>query len=439
MSMKNVPVDYRPVESLKPYANNPRTHSKKQISQIADSIREFGWTNPVLIDADGGIIAGHGRVLAAKLLGEAEVPVVWLDHLNEAQKRAYLIADNKLAENAGWDKDLLAIELQGLLDPEIDFDIELTGFETGEIDVLLSSEAFDDSEIVPEPDTNALAVSRPGDLWLIGQHRILCGDSMDVENWRLLMGKDKAQMVFTDPPYNVPIAGHVSGLGKAQHREFAMACGEMTPEAFTAFLRATFERLAEISEDWAIHVVCMDWRHMGEVLAASKDIYTELKNLCVWAKTNAGMGSFYRSQHELVFAFKYGSAKHINNFGLGENGRHRSNLWTYAGANTFRAGRMEDLEAHPTVKPMQLVADAILDCSKCGGLIVDAFAGSGTTLLAAAKTNRVGAGVEIDPHYVDLIVRRLETETDEPAVHSDTFESFAFTREQRGQEVGHGR
>jgi len=413
------------VASLKPYANNPRTHSKKQIRQIADSIEEFGFTNPVLTDGSGNIIAGHGRIEAARLLGMTDIPVLKLENMSEAQKRAYIIADNKLAENAGWDTELLVIELQGLLDLNIDFDIELTGFETGEIDVLLASETAAESETVPLPETDGPAVSRPGDLWLIGKHRLLCGDALNPDDWQVLMGKDKAQMIFVDPPYNVPIAGHVSGLGAVRHREFAMASGEMSQDAFTEFLRRSFRNLVRFSSDGAIHFICMDWRHMREVLDAADGIYSELKNLCVWAKTNAGMGSFYRSQHELVFAFKHGTAAHINNFGLGDKGRHRSNLWTYAGANTFRAGRMDDLKAHPTVKPTEMVADAIMDCSQRGGFIADAFAGSGTTLLAAAKTGRIGVGIEIDPHYADLIIRRLQDATGETAVHAESFESFA--------------
>jgi DNA modification methylase len=424
-------IEYRPVTALVLYANNPRTHSKVQIRQIADSILEFGWTNPVLVDCDNNVIAGHGRIEAAKLLGITDVPVLLLEDMNESQKRAYIIADNKLAENASWDEVVLAIELQGLLDPEIEFDIELTGFGAGEIHVLLGSAVASEPEDVVLPDPEAPVVSRPGDLWLIGPHRILCGNTLDAQDWETLMCGDKAQMVFTDPPYNVKIAGNVSGLGNAKHREFAMASGEMDTEQFSAFLRTSFEHMVENSADGAIHFVCMDWRHMGEMLSASGGVYTELKNLCVWAKTNAGMGTFYRSQHELVFAFKSGTQKHINNFGLGEQGRHRSNLWTYAGANTFRAGRMADLESHPTVKPLDMIADAILDCSKLGGIVVDAFAGSGATLIAAARSGRVGLGIEIDPAYVDLIVKRLEEETGDQAIHGDLFDSFEEVKNQR--------
>lgn len=427
MPLRAGSIEMKPVSGLKPYINNPRTHSKRQIRQVADSINTFGWTNPILIDAGGGIIAGHGRLEAAKLLGMSDVPVLRLGHMSEAEKCAYIIADNKLAENAGWDDNLLAIELQGLLDLDIGFSIELTGFEMGEIDVLLSDDTPPEPETVPLPETDKLPVNRPGDLWLIGPHRLYCGNSLEKSSWHALMGGDKAQMIFTDPPYNVPIAGHVSGLGQAKHREFAMASGEMTQEDFTEFLQKSFRNLADISDNGAIHFICMDWRHMGEVLDAADGIYSELKNLCVWAKTNAGMGSFYRSQHELVFAFKHGTASHINNFGLGDTGRYRSNLWTYAGANTFRTGRLDDLGAHPTVKPIEMISDAIMDCSKRGSIIADAFAGSGTTLLAAAKTGRIGVGIEIDAHYADLTIRRLQDATGETAINADSFESFEAT------------
>jgi len=402
----------RKISALKPYAGNPRTHSPKQIRQIADSLKKFGWTNPVLIDDADGIVAGHGRIEAAKLLGIKSAPTIRLGAMTEAEKRAYILADNRLAEQAGWDEELLAIELQFLIDAEIDFDVELTGFETADIDRILG-EAGDpgETENVPEPDPEAPVVSQPGDLWAIGRHRIFCGDARDRTSFERLLAGEIAQMVFIDPPYNVAIEGHVSGLGATRHREFAMASGEMSPAEFTGFLRSIFRNLVAFSTNGAIHFACMDWRHMREILDASEGIYSELKNLCVWAKTNAGMGSFYRSQHELVFAFKAGRGAHINNFGLGEKGRHRSNLWTYAGVNTFRQGRMDDLAAHPTVKPTAMVVDAILDCSKRGGVVLDAFAGSGATLIAAERTGRRGRAIEIDPAYVDLCVRRLETES----------------------------
>ena len=421
-----------PIGALKPYPRNARTHSKKQIRQIADSIRRFGFTNPVLVDADGGIIAGHGRVEAAKLLRLESVPTIRLDQMTEEEKRAYVLTDNKLAQNAGWDQALLAVELQYLV--EIDFDVELTGFEAAEIDLVI--ESFDPSntaeaETVPLPDSSQPAVSELGDLWQLGRHRLLCGDARDPEALKVLMAGKKAQMVFTDPPYNVPIAGHVSGLGCTRHQDFVMASGEMSELEFTAFLETSLGNLAACSANGAIHYVCMDWRHLGEILTAGRRVYTELKNICVWNKTNAGMGSLYRSQHELVLVFKYGTAPHINNVELGKFGRNRSNVWTYPGVNTLKAGRTDELALHPTVKPVALVADAIKDCSKRNGIVLDAFVGSGTIFIAAERTGRKACGLELDPRYVDTAIRRWQEETGEVARHAEASLSFAEIEEVR--------
>jgi 16S rRNA G966 N2-methylase RsmD len=413
---------------LRPYTRNARTHSPKQIAQIAASIREFGFNNPILIDREGEIIAGHGRVAAAKKLGLDTAPCVRLEHLTEAQKRAYILADNRLAEKAGWDREILAIELQHLTTIDIDFDVTLTGFEMAEVDLLLGAgqdvdAKADPADAVPEIETGPV-VTRLGDIWQIGRHRLICGDALAPETFARLLAGEKAQMVFTDPPYNVKIDGHVSGLGAAKHREFAFASGEMTEDEFTRFLARIFANLASHAADGAIHFVCMDWRHQGEVLAAAHGTYTELKNLCVWAKTNGGMGSLYRSQHELVFVFKSGVAPHINNVELGKHGRYRTNVWSYAGANAFGATRDDDLAMHPTVKPVALVADAILDCSKRKGLVLDAFGGSGTTLVAAERTGRRGAAIEIDPAYCDVTVRRLAKVCGLKATHEATGQSF---------------
>jgi len=402
------------IRDLRPYANNARTHSAKQVSQIAASIRQFGFNNPVLIDKDDVIIAGHGRVLAAKELGIDAVPTIRLEHLCDAEKRAYIIADNRLAEKAGWDNETLAIELQILteidFDLDRDFDISITGFEMPEIDVLIEGLAPEPEKADPADDVPKItgpAVTRLGDIWQIGPHRLICSDALDPDTYTRLLNGEPAQMVFTDPPYNVKIDGHVSGLGKVKHREFAMASGEMDEVAFTGFLKSVFANLADVASDGAIHFVCMDWRHMSVVLDAAKGTFTDFKNLCVWAKTNGGMGSLYRSQHELVFVFKSGSAPHINNVELGKHGRYRTNVWSCAGANAFGASRDDDLAMHPTVKPVALVKDAILDCSKRKGIILDAFAGSGTTLVAAHKSGRRGYGIELDPHYCDVIIRRM--------------------------------
>ena len=391
---------------LKPWKRNARTHSKKQVRQIADSIRTFGFTNPVLIDERRTILAGHGRVEAAKLLGMGEVPCLRLDHMSETEKRAYVLADNKLALNAGWDDDLLAAELGALMSDDLDFDIGVVGFSIPEIDCLMEAVAPEDAgnpedDAVPDLVPERVGV---GDIWQLGRHRLICGDALDPDVVAQLMEGLQARMVFADPPYNVPIDGHVGNSGKIQHREFVMASGEMNQAEFTAFL----SNLADHSADGSIHFLCMDWRHMPEMLAAGQGVYTELKNLIVWAKDNGGMGTFYRSRHELIFAFKHGTAPHINTFELGQHGRYRTNVWNYRGVNTMRVGRMEELALHPTVKPVQMIADAIRDVSGRGDIVLDTFGGSGSTLIAAEKTGRRGFLCELDMHYCDTILARWE-------------------------------
>jgi hypothetical protein len=410
LNRSTLSIVYQDVDSLKPRSTNPRTHSKKQIGQIASAIRRFGFTNPVLVDDANGIVAGHGRVEAAKAVGLDQVPTVRLSAMSEAEIRAYVIADNRLAENAGWDRELLGLELKYLTDLDIDFDVTLTGFELPEIDLLIGELSLAGDNDPADAAVEVLAgpaVSQPGDIWRIGSHRLICGDSTRSETYQALLGEQRAQLVFSDPPYNVPISGHVGGLGAVQHREFAMASGEMSPAEFTAFLRTVFGHLATYSVDGSIHFQCMDWRHLQEMLAAGNAAYSDLKNLCVWAKNNGGMGSLYRSQHELVFVFKSGTAPHINNVELGKHGRYRTNVWSYTGVNSFGEDR-DDLSLHPTVKPVAMVADAIRDCSHRKGIVLDPFIGSGTTLIAAEKTGRRGYGIEIDPAYCDVTIRRLQ-------------------------------
>lgn len=403
-------VAMQPIDALKAWSRNARTHSKKQLRQIADSIARLGFTNPVLIDQERRILAGHGRVAAARLLGWSEVPCLFVEAMSEQDKRAYVIADNKLALNAGWDEDLLAEELKELMRLDPSFDLTITGFSIAEVDALVDGlEPVEEDD--PADERLPRAPSRRcqrGDLWALGPHRLLVGDGLDTAQVAELMDGEKADMVFTDPPYNVPIDGHVTGLGKTKHREFAQASGEMSADEFTVFLRRAFEVLTAHSADGSIHFVCMDWRHMGEVLAASRGLYAEMKNLIVWAKDNAGMGTFYLSRHELIFAFKNGTGPHVNAFELGQHGRHRSNVWTYRGANSFQAGRAETLAMHPTVKPVAMIADAIRDVSRRGGLVLDLFGGSGSTLIAAQKTGRRARLVELDPLYGDVILARYE-------------------------------
>lgn len=415
------------IDALTPWARNARTHSPKQIRQLAGSIKTFGFTNPVLVDERGTILAGHGRVEAARSLGITEVPCRRLDHMTEDQKRAYVLADNKLAENAGWDNELLAAELGVLLSADLDFDLGVIGFDPGDIDVIIEGEA-PGKAVPPEdevlPSSDGPPVTQAGDLWQLGDHRLICGDARQTDVLETLMPDELAQMVFCDPPYNVPVHGHVCGTGAIRHKEFAMASGEMLRDQFTSFLREAFERLRAKAVDGSIHFICMDWRHMGEMLEAGEAVYSELKNLIVWAKDNGGMGSFYRSRHELIFVFKAGTAPHINTFGLGQGGRYRTNVWEYRGANSGGAARLEELAMHPTVKPVAMIADAMRDCAHRGGIVLDTFGGSGSTLIAAQRTGRRARLVEIDPLYVDRTIRRWQAIAKDDAVLVATGETF---------------
>ncbi|MCB1498643.1 MAG: ParB N-terminal domain-containing protein [Bauldia sp.] len=410
-------VTYRSVESLRPDPRNARTHPKRQVDQIVASIREFGFANPILIDGDGSIIAGHGRLLAAKAIGMSEVPTIVLRGLTDAQKRALRLADNKIALNAGWDLEVLKLELSDLAVMDVDLDLSVTGFSTGEIDVIMKSQDDPDDENIPavpvEPRT------KPGDIWILGEHRIGCGDGRDLDFLRAVVGENaEIDAAFLDPPYNVPINGFVNARGR--HREFAMASGEMSDEAFRAFLAQTLGACASASRDGAVHFVCMDWRHMDDVARVGAEVYGDLLNLCVWNKSNAGMGSLYRSKHELVFVFKVGKAAHFNAVELGKHGRNRTNVWDYASVNSLAGSRHEDLALHPTVKPVALVADAIQDVTRRGELVLDIFLGSGTTLIAAERVGRRCRGIDIDPGYIDVAVERWKSLTGrKPILHRE--------------------
>jgi DNA modification methylase len=426
-NISELQITYQPVNDLKNNPRNARTHTKHQIRQIADSIDAFGFTNPVLLDHDNMIVAGHGRVAGAKKLGMSLVPTIRLEDLSPDQIRAFVIADNRLAEKAGWDKSILSIELQHLMTIESELDVTITGFEIPEIDLLLAKEndkpdPDDTFEVAETPQ----AVTRLGDLWHLGKHRVLCGNSVEPQSYSTLMASRRADVVFIDPPYNVAIDGHVCGNGSVRHREFEMASGEMSDFEFVSFLAASLRLLVRYSTSGSVHFVCMDWRHMGELLAAGKQVYDSLLNLCIWVKNNGGMGSFYRSRHELVFVWRNGHSQHRNNVQLGRYGRNRSNVWEYPGVNTFSKQSDEGnlLALHPTVKPIALVADALLDCSARGDAVLDAFLGSGSTLIAAERTGRVCHGIELDPIYVDTAVRRWQRYTGDQAIHAGTGKRF---------------
>ena len=415
--MSNVPdffgdrrltIAYRHPGELRPDPRNARTHPKKQIEQIQSSIAAFGFTNPVLADSDNVLIAGHGRLLAAKALGLTAIPVIELAGLSGAQKRALRLADNKIALNAGWDVEILQQELSDLAVLDVDIDLTLTGFSTGELDVLLRGADDPDDEAIPavpvEPRT------RSGDIWNLGNHRIGCGDSRDIAFVRRVVGEGaKVDVAFMDPPYNVKIGGNAVAQGS--HREFAMASGEMSGTEFRLFLTATLGNAVAVSRDGAVHFICMDWRHMDDLSAACGPLYGALLNLCIWNKSNAGMGSLYRSKHELVYVYRTGTVLHLNNVELGRHGRNRTNVWDYASVNSLRGSRRDDLALHPTVKPTGLVANAIEDVTRRGDVVLDLFLGSGTTLIAAERTGRCCRGIEFDPCYVDVALARWSEKT----------------------------
>lgn len=421
-------IEYRPTKSLTPYSNNARKHPRAQIKLIARSLERYGWTNPIVISADGSVICGHGRLEAAKLLGMTEVPVISLAHLSEADRKAYIIADNAIAEMSGWSKAMLASEVKGLFD--LGYELEMTGLDNLTIDTLLS---FDDHEgtnndDVELPTDGIRPVPRLGDLWCVANQRLYVGDARHPESYERLMAGEQAQMTMTDPPYGVA-GSAISGGGRVVHDNFVMGSDECSlTELMSTLFRPTFEQIAAVSQPGAIAFVFSDWRAAPFMLEAASGPFHEVKQLIVWAKTNAGQGAFYRSAHELIYAFKVQPGEHINNFGMGKR-RYRSNLWTYPGANVFRKGRQQDLADHPTIKNKKMIADAILDCSSPGGTILDPFLGSGTTLCAAARTGRRGRGIELDPQYADVSLKRIAAETGEtPTLEGRPYEEVRDER-----------
>jgi len=421
-----IQIQYRAVEDLALDPRNPRQHSQRQVNQIADSIREFGFVVPVVVDDTGQVVVGHGRVLAAKKLGMPRIPVVEIRHLSKAQLKALRITDNKLAQNAHWDERLLGESFLELKELDVAFDLSITGFSLPEIDLTLQTlqEGVAEGTNDEAEALTGVPVCQLGDVWELGDHRLHCGDATSEAAFDILMREQLAHVVFIDPPYNVRVDGHVSGKGKIRHREFAQASGELSREEFIRFLSDSCAVLAKHSKNGAIHFVCMDWRHVDELIAAGRDVYTELKNIAVWVKSNPGMGSLYRSQHELVFVFKSGTGRHTNNIELGKHGRNRANVWQYDSASTQGRKGNNLLELHPTAKPVQLVMDALLDCSQRGEIVLDSFLGSGTTLLAAERTGRICRGIELDPLYVDTAIRRWQNLTGRDAVRTSDGKIF---------------
>jgi DNA modification methylase len=424
---------WRAVSSLKPYPKNPRQHPEAQIAALMKTIRRV-WTVPILIDEAGTILAGHLRLEVAKRLGMTEVPTITILGLSDSEKRAVVIADNRLPEQAVWDFDVLREHFTELIN--LDFDVELSGFSTGEIDLILDSnpgrESSDAADDIRGFVLDGPTISKVGDLWQLGRHHLFCGSALERHAYECLMRGDLAQMGLTDPPYNVPIARHAMGRGKIRHREFKQAAGEMSPAEFIQFLERFIRQAITFSRNGSIHYIFMDWRHLPELLTAARPLYSEWKNLLVWNKDNAGQGSLYRGKHELIAVLKNGTAPHINNIALGANGRYRTNVLDYPSVNSLHPARRGDLELHPTVKPVALIADLVRDCSKRNGIILDPFGGSGTTILAAERTDRIGRLIELDPLYVDVAIRRWEKVTGIPARHAESGLSFEQVGAERG-------
>ena len=429
-NQRQLVVEQVPLDTLTLDPENARLHKPAQIKQIAKSIEAFGYNAPILVDRDGKVLAGHGRLMACRQLGRTDVPVIRLEHLTPAQARAFAIADNRLGETSTWDEKALAGHFKVLAELDLDFSLEATGFTMGEIDLKIEGlgdpVADDDPDDAPAP--SGPAVANLGDLWTLGSHKVLCGDSLEAASYARLMGDERAAMVFTDPPYNVPIDGNVSGKGKTHHREFGMASGEMSEAEFVAFLTQACQLMAEVSTNGSIHFICMDWAHLFALMSAGRDAYDAMLNICVWAKPNGALGGVYRSAHEMVAVFKNGRAAHRNNVKLGRFGRNRTNVWNYASANRFGRGEDADLTSqHPTPKPVQMIADAILDVTERGDIVLDPFLGSGTTLIAAQRVGRIARCIDMDPLYVDLAIRRWQRLTGDQAVRHDgaTFNDLA--------------
>lgn len=413
-----------PVTDIIVYNKNVKEHGDEQVRQIANSIKEFGFTNPILIDEKNEIVAGHGRYAAAKLLGLETVPVIQISHLSDKQKRAYRIADNKIAEKSGWNTDLLKMELSEL-ETICDFDIQLTGFDTIEVDTLLTNtktKKISEKENSVQFITDEEIITKPGDLWLIGNHKLLCGSSLEEGSFIRLIDGKTADLVVQDPPYNLS-AKSIGSSGNTKHTDFQMASGEMTSAEFTKFLSNNFALCSKYSNKNALIYNFMDWRHCREILDAGEANFGSLINLCVWKKPTGGMGKLYRSQHELCFVFNNGDKHYIDNVELGKHGRYRTNCWEYGAVGSFGVHK-SDIVMHPTVKPYEMIKDIILDASPRNGIVLDSFIGSGTCFIAAEKAKRRCYGIELEPKYCDTAIRRMHDLFGIDAVNAESGKTY---------------
>ena len=415
-------VVYLGIDQIKPYEKKLRKHGKLHDEMLDHSVQDVGFINPLLVTKDKVIIAGHARFEAAKRAAMETVPCIILPNLSPAQEAKLRIRDNAIAEQGKWSVEVLAQEIAFITTIDLDLKPIELGFTTPQFDAFLGKQPENDDMDEIEPAYDEPAVSRTGDLWYFagGRYRLLCGDARNHDDYLRVLRGELADTVFADMPYNVPVKGHVSGHGKTIHREFAMASGEMSLAEYRQFMADVFERQIAASKPGSVHFQCNDWRSIAPMIAVGLESYEKLLNVCVWAKTGApGMGSLYRSQHELVAVFKQGGAKHRNNVELGKNGRNRSNLWSYPGVAGFSQTRAQDLKDHPTCKPVAMVSDAIQDVTDRDGLVLDPFMGSGTTLLAANACGRRCIGLEVDAHYVDVAIRRIGARAGLTAIHED--------------------
>jgi DNA modification methylase len=424
-------IEYRPTDELTPPNQRLRRANKRRDAAIRAKLRSFGNILPIIVDSEGRIVTGYANWLAARDLGHARVPVICITHLTQKQLRLFAIAESKIADMGEFDEEVLRLEFKELseLDLGLDFNLELTGFTMSEIDDLLVEPDVPGDTLPGIPSHAPVCV--PGDIWQLGEHRLYCGDALQEQSYITLMGDERAQIVFCDPPYNQPMR-NISGRNR---EEFAMASGEMNGEEFTSFLRTSFMLMARFSEDGAIHYQCMDWAHAREMLDAGEAVYSRLRNQVVWNKGTGGQGCFYRSQHEFIYVWQVGEGPPINNFGLGETGRYRTNVWDYQGNNSFHSSRDDELASHPTVKPVALIADALRDCSHRGGIVLDAFGGSGSTLIAAEHTGRRARLIEIDPGYCDTTIERWQAKTGQEAVHLESGKTWSEIAVERGVDL----
>jgi DNA modification methylase len=433
--------EYVDPSTLKPIPGAPRYHPKSQMRGLGKSLRAFGQVLPILIDAEDRIISGLALWQVATKLGFSEVMVIRIEYLTQPQIKALMIALNRLGDLARWDDEALNAILLDLHELDLDFDIEATGFTEIEIELRVQDLDFTESDETPVVVGDGPAIVTPGELWKLGDHLLFCGDALLETSWPALMPHEQAAAVVTDPPFNVEIDGHVTGSGKHRHREFAVAVGELSQGEFTAFLKTAMSHSHQWSLPGSVHHWAMDWRHVVEIGIAGQATYERFLNIAVWAKNRPGMGSYLRSQHELFFIFAKGGAPARNNIQLGRFGRSRSNVWSYPSAASLAKTAEEGnpLSFHPTVKPLALICDILLDSTVKRDIVVDPFAGSGTTVIACEKLGRTARVMELDPAYCDLIIRRWQHWTGESAVRVVDGLTFAALEEEARRATQEGR